>query len=247
MSELITISGVRGYVDEKGTAQLGLEDCARGLGFTQDKNGIEYVRWGTVAEYLVGFGFSQQVGKETFIPENIFYRLAMKAKNETAEVFQAKVADEILPAIRRTGMYSVFQVPKTLPDALRLAATAIEEKEAAVKQLEAAKPKVEFYDAVAGSKDAIEIGEAAKVLNVPGVGRNKLFSILRIHKILMQGNQPYQEYVDRGYFRVIEQKYTKPNGDTCINIKTLVYQKGLDYIRKILTKSNVIQIPDKVS
>lgn len=50
-------------------------------------------------------GFSQLVGKE-FIPENVFYRLAMKAKNETAEAFQAKVADEILPTIRKTGSYS---------------------------------------------------------------------------------------------------------------------------------------------
>ncbi|MBP2635005.1 MAG: hypothetical protein H6Q72_912 [Firmicutes bacterium] len=136
-----------------------------------------------------------------------------------------------------------FRVPQTLPEALRLAAQAIEEKEQAVKQLEAAKPKVEFYDAVTGSKDAIEIGEAAKVLNIPGVGRNKLFQELRNRKILMNNNQPYQEYVDRGYFRVLEQKYNKPNGDICINIKTLVYQKGLDYIRRLLTKDNVINLP----
>lgn len=46
-----------------------------------------------------------------YIPENIFYRLCMKAKNEVAEAFQAKVADEIIPSIRKTGKYEVGQKP----------------------------------------------------------------------------------------------------------------------------------------
>lgn len=97
------------------------------------------------------------------------------------------------------------------------------------------KPKAEFFDQVADSKTAIEIGEAAKVLNM-GIGRNRLFQFLRDNDILMNNNQPYQQYIDRGYFRTIEQKYTKPDGTTHINIKTLVYQRGLDYIRKLLKK-----------
>ena len=107
------------------------------------------------------------------------------------------------------------------------------------KQLLEQKPKVEFFDAVAESKDAIEIASVAKVLNVPGVGRNKLFEFLRNHKILMRNNQPYQKYVDCGYFRIVEQKYERPNGDTCINIKTLVYQKGVKYIQELLKSAHM--------
>src|SRR5699024_8038080 len=57
----------------------------------------EYVRWNTVRQYLKDIGFSQEVAKDDFIPENVFYRLAMKAKNETAEKFQAKVKATICP------------------------------------------------------------------------------------------------------------------------------------------------------
>jgi phage antirepressor YoqD-like protein len=124
-------------------------------------------------------------------------------------------------------------VPQTFAEALRLAANQAEQIEQQTKQIAELTPKGAFYDDIAGSKDAIEIGEAAKVLN-KGIGRNKLFQILRDNKVLMSNNQPYQQYVDRGYFRVIEQKYAKPNGDTNINIKTLVYQRGLDYIRKLI-------------
>ena len=97
-------------------------------------------------------------------------------------------------------------------------------------KIRALKPKAEFFDAVADSKDAISLAEAAKVLDL-GIGRNKLFEFLRTERVLQSDNQPYQRYVDAGYFRTIEQKYTVGD-EVRINIKTLVYQKGLDFIRK---------------
>lgn len=235
MNEIITIDNVRAYIDENGTAQLNLLDCAKGLGFTEKAaSGNETIRWRTVRAYLSNFGViaTSCDAVPQFIPENIFFRLAMKAKNEVAEKFQIVVCDEILPQIRKTGSYNL--VPKTFAEALRLAANQAEQIEKQKLQLEEAKPKTEFFDAVAGSKDAIEIASVAKVLGISGMGRDNLFAFLRDKKILMSNNQPYQKYVDAGYFRVLEQKYNKPNGDTCISIKTLVFQKGVDYIRKMV-------------
>lgn len=85
MNEILNINNVHGYLDkETGTAYLNAEDVARGFGFTQEKNGVEYVRWETVNGYLHGFGFSQHVGKTDFLPENMVYRLGFKASNEVA-------------------------------------------------------------------------------------------------------------------------------------------------------------------
>lgn len=103
--QVISISGIDCY-ERNGTAYLKLDTVARGLGFTQEKGGVEYVKWERVSGYLKELGFSPEVGKDDFIPENIFYRLAMKAKNEAAEAFQAKIADEVIPAIRKTGGYN---------------------------------------------------------------------------------------------------------------------------------------------
>ena len=114
-----------------------------------------------------------------------------------------------------------------LARALKVADQTIASLNSKIKVLE---PKAEFFDAVAESKDAISLAEAAKVLDL-GIGRNKLFDFLRNEKILQMDNQPYQRYIDAGYFRTIEQRYTV-NDEVRINIKTLVYQKGLDYIRK---------------
>lgn len=107
------ICGVDCY-EQNGVAYLKLENVARGLGFTQTqkKNGVEYIsiRWETINRYLEDIGFPNKLGKDDFIPENIFYRLAMKAKNETAEKFQALVADEIIPSIRKNGIYATDNV-----------------------------------------------------------------------------------------------------------------------------------------
>lgn len=126
-----------------------------------------------------------------------------------------------------------FHVPATYAEALRLAAEQAEQIEAQQKLIEVQKPKAEFYDDVVESKDALPMAEVAKTLNM-GMGRNKLFAFLRDKGVLMKNNTPYQKYVDLGWFRCIETKFNKPNGDTCINIKTVVLQKGLDGIRKII-------------
>lgn len=97
------------------------------------------------------------------------------------------------------------------------------------------KPKAEFYDDVTGSDDTIDIKQVAKVLNIPKMGRNKLFAFLRDKHILNNKNEPYQCFVDRGYFRQIESKW-EHEGTTHINLKTVVFQKGLDYIRALLAK-----------
>lgn len=171
------------------------------------------------------------------INESGLYSLVLSSKLPTAKQFKRWITKEVIPSIRKTGGY--FATPKTYVEALRALADAEEEKERLALENEEMKPKAEFYDDVTGSSDTIEIGEVAKVMNC-GIGRNKLFDFLRKEKVLMKNNIPKQHFVDEGYFRVIETKYTKPNGDVSINLKTVVYQKGVDYIRKLLKKKGYV-------
>lgn len=108
-------------------------------------------------------------------------------------------------------------------------------------QQEANQPKVEFYDAVTDSNDVADLGKVAKVLNVQGVGRTKLFAILRESGVLRHNNEPYQEYVDRGWFRVIETSWATSDGSQHVYFKTVAFQKGIDGIRNILK----VKMPEK--
>jgi len=126
------------------------------------------------------------------------------------------------------------ELPKTNLEKKLLVAQAWqilnEEIEYLKKENNAMKPKALFYDAVTGTRDTIDMKEVAKVLNF-GIGRNKLFQFLREQKILDTKNQPYQKYVDSGYFKLIEISY-QVNGETHIQIKPVVFQKGVEYIQK---------------
>jgi len=212
---LITINGVRGYIDENGTAQLNLEDISRGLGFTQQKNGVEYIRRETVQGYLSDLGFSQLVGKAGFVPENVFYRLAMKARNETAEAFQAKVADEILPSIRKHGAYMTPQtIERTLndPDFIIGLATRLKEEQTARLAAEAKlieqRPMMVFAESLQVSKDTMLVAELAKLLKQNGIdiGATRLFERLRNDGYLIKGgsqrNLPTQKSMELGLMEI---------------------------------------------
>lgn len=170
----------------------------------------------------------------TIINESGMYSLILSSKLPSAKKFKRWVTIEVLPAIRKTGSYNLpdFNNPA---EAARAWAKEYEEKQKALAQVSEMKPKAEFYDDVTGSTDTIDIGSVAKVLNIPNMGRNKLFSFLRENKILNRRNEPYQEYVDKGYFRQIETSW-EHNGTTHINLKTVVFQKGLDFIRQTIAK-----------
>ena len=147
--------------------------------------------------------------------------------------------------LRKTA--EVMVMPKTslekallIKQAMQLQQEMVEElqaENAGLKaKIETDRPKVEFFDAVAESGDCIDMREVAAVLNLPGWGRNKIFSLLRERGVLDGRNLPYREYQDRGYFRVIEQKWTTSEGETRVSLKTLACQRGVDFIRRLAAK-----------
>lgn len=98
---------VRTMLNEDGSISVNAEDTAIGYGWTQEKNNEIYVRWVTLNGYCKELGFSQLVGKDDYIPEGLFYLLGMKASNEAAQEFQKWLALDVLPTLRKTGIYEM--------------------------------------------------------------------------------------------------------------------------------------------
>lgn len=214
-------------IEINGKPYFMANDIARALGYASPKDAVtRHCKGATNHRYLTAGG--EQDAK--FIPEGDIYRLTIRSTLPKAEEFESWVFDEVIPTIRQTGSYNL---PQTYSEALRALADQAEKAEQLRLENSEMKPKAEFFDAVAGSRTAISLGDVAKVLAYPKVGRNKLFEILRDRDILQSNNLPYQKYIDAGYFRVIEQKYNVGD-EVRINLKTLVYQKGIDYIKKTL-------------
>lgn len=235
-------------IKKDGEPWFVANDVARILGYKKPENAISSHCKSVSTCPLESGG---QVRHMIIIPERDVYRLVMRSKLPAAEEFEDWVVGEVLPTIRKTGGYVdnaagfVNSYFSDMADDAKIIMIQILdsrkrlllEKDKLLSVQEKLLPKAEFYDDVAGSKSAIEMSKVAKVLDIKGMGRTNLFQFLRDQKVLRKDNEPYQDMIDRGYFRTIEQKWQKPNGDIYINIKTLVYQKGLDYIRKLIKKN----------
>lgn len=125
-----------------------------------------------------------------------------------------------------------FQIPQTLSGALMLAAKQAERLEQQQVLIEQQKPAVEFHDTVCEAINAQSVEEVAKVL---GTGRNRMFNWLREKGLFKNDNLPYQDYIDRQYFRVIERAYKDKKGEAHTYTRTLVTGKGLSYIQNLFS------------
>ena len=175
------------------------------------------------------------------INESGLYSLILSSKLSNAKKFKRWVTSEILPAIRKTGSYSIQNKPDsyTIEDPAARArrwAEEYEEKKALEAKIEVQKPLVEYAEHIQASKDVIDMKSMAKLASKNGIkiGRNKLFSFLRKREILDKDNIPYASYMDREWFEVVESTYTFSNGEEKITKTTLVKPKGqLGIVRQL--------------
>jgi anti-repressor protein len=231
-------------VNAAGVPWFVAKDVCEALGYSKPRDAVaKHIDDDERASFKVDtLGGAQTM---TCVNESGVYSLIIGSQKPEAKKFKRWVTSEVLPSIRKNGGYIAGQEETDDPAlimarALQVAQRVIDTKTAALEQatktIEQQKPKVSFYDQVTGSKDAVDIGRAAKVLNIRGYGRTNLFKFLRDEKILQDDNLPYQTHIDAGRFRVVETKWSDPTGEIRISYKTMVYQRGLDYIRKRIEK-----------
>lgn len=183
---------VRAIKNDDASISLNAEDTAIGFGFTQIKNGKTYVRWETMNGYCKELNFSQHVGKDDYIPESLFYLLGMKANNDVAKKFQMWLATEVLPSMRKYGMYATDELLDN-PDLLIAAATKLKEERAA--RLKAEKQR----DKLVHQNKLYTTSEIAKELGLSSA--TKLNNLLSEKKIQYKQNKTwllYSKYSELG-------------------------------------------------
>ena len=183
-----------------------------------------------------------------FINEKNLYKVIMRSDKPQAEPFQDWVCGEVLPSIRKHGMYAtettvenILNNPDNFIQMLQAYQKERNERMAAeqqIKKLEAQeienKPKVVYANAVIGSESSCLIGELAKKITQNGhkIGEKRLFKWLRDnHYLCAYGeryNQPYQQYVEQGLF-TIKQTVFSINEKMVTRCTTKVTGKGQVY------------------
>lgn len=170
----------------------------------------------------------------TVINEAGLYSAIIRSTIPTAKSFKRWVTHEVLPTIRKTGQYVATkpEIPATYAQALRAAADAVEAQEKAEAELAIAAPKIESFDAFMESAGHYTMEAAAKSLSdvTGGLGRNKLFALLRAERILMSNNSPYQQYSH--WFKVVAGTFEDKRGVQHATKTTHVRPEGLDALRR---------------
>ncbi len=235
-------------VDIDGKPYFMASDVAKALGYARPNDAVSAHCRATVKHSTPISGKIQEVN---FIPEGDIYRLVIKSQLPTAERFERWVFDEVLPSIRRNGMYATDKVIDQIldnPDFGIELLTKLKEEKARNKALEKEnqrmKPKEIFADAVSVSDTAILIGELAKILKQNGIdmGQNRLFEWLRDKEYLIRRkgtdyNMPTQKSMELGLFEIKERTINNPDGSVRITKTVLVSGKGQQYfINKFLSK-----------
>lgn len=196
---------------------------------------------------------SEVIQQLTFINEQNLYKVIMRSDKPQAEPFQDWVCGEVLPSIRKHGMYATQQKIEDMllnPDAMIKTLQVL--KEERNKRIEAEnkakelQPKALFADAVATNQRSCLIAELAKILQQNGmnIGQNRLFKWLRENGYLCNKgqyyNQPTQKAMQMGLFEIKQTKINKPDGSVLVSTTTKVSGKGQVYfVNKFLGKGNI--------
>ena len=214
---------VRAIKNEDRSISLNAEDTAIGFGWYQIKNNKKYPKWERINGFISEFGNSPLVGKDDYIPESLFYLLGMKANNDVAKKFQMWLATEVLPSMRKYGMYATDELLDN-PDLLIAAATKLKEERAA--RLEAEKQR----DKLVHQNKLYTTSEIAKELGLSSA--TKLNNLLSEKKIQYKQNKTWllyskyselglvsinQEVLDNGKI-IYDRKWTGKGRDFILNL-----------------------------
>lgn len=271
--QIVNIKGIDCY-EQDGTAYLRLEAVARGLDITKTdkKNGVEYKRMNRqgIQKWLYSFGILNSENDELpdFIPENIFYRLAMKARNETAEKFQAMVADEIIPSIRRHGAYmteDTLRKALNSPDFLIRLATKLKDEqernralEGKVEELESSvrtmdrvigelAPKANYVDIILKSSSTVLITQIAQDYGMSAKALNRKLAELRIQRRVGRQWILYAEYQGKGYVHSKTIDIVHSNGRPDVMMQTEWTQKGRLFLYEELKKHGIYPMIERAA
>lgn len=234
-------------------------EVAKILGYSNPRKAIiDHCRKEGVTKRDVGVntGLGVQIVQKKYINEGNLYRLIMKSKLPSAEVFERWVFDEVLPSIRETGIYmtdnvwdSIMKDPEKFGQMIidfgktrkeNNSLKLINKKQE--KEIIEMKPKASYYDLILQNNSLLSTTLIAKDY---GMSAFQLNQILKENKIQYKRNDLwilYQKYSKFGYTQSKTNIITRSNGDIESKIHMNWTQKGRKFIYDLLKSKNILPL-----
>lgn len=226
---------IRASITEDGNPIFCARDVAVALGYKDPTNAVkQHCRGVAIHHPIVDSLGREQMAR--FITEGDMYRLIASSKLDSAQRFETWVFDEVLPTIRKHGMYATPQTVEDMladPDTMILTLKALKAERQRVAALTEDNarmlPKAVAYDAFIDTDGTMTVTEAARYLTQSGtrMGVRRLYALLRSDQLVCKrGNAPTRKAIDQGL--AVQVMSTRPDGKANDPYARLT-QKGLDW------------------
>lgn len=243
-------------------------DVASMLGYSNTRDAISrhckgVVKHDGVSKTTNQYGVvTNQTVEMSFIPEGDVYRLIVRSKLPQAEKFESWVFDEVLPSIRKSGLYAPDELLNN-PDLVIQAMTKLKEERLKTEKLQAEKemlalenkakeqvinelrPKLNYLDVILGSKNLLNITQIAKDYGMSGVAMNKILESLQIQYKQRDQWLLYSRYQSMGYTSSETVSYYDTRGQLQTRLATKWTQKGRLFLYEILKKNGTVPTIEK--
>lgn len=234
-------------------------DVASMLGYVRPADAIAQHCKGSVKHRVLTNGGEQDM---KLIPEGDVYRLIVRSKLPQAEKFESWVFDEVLPTIRKHGLYAPDELLNN-PDLVIQAMIKLKEERFKTEKLEAEKevlalenkakeqvinelrPKLNYLDVILGSKNLLNITQIAKDYGMSGVAMNKILEGLHIQYKQRDQWLLYSRYQSMGYTSSETTSYYDTKGQLQTRLATKWTQKGRLFLYEILKKNGTVPTIEK--
>ena len=234
-------------VEINGKPYFAASDIIKALGYTNPSKAVkDHCRWVTKC-YIPHPQSNNKEIEVNAIPEGDLYRLITHSELPSAKRFESWVFDEVLPSIRKHGLYAIDELVNN-PDLAIQALTALKEEREKNHKLETEvkvknqligelKPKADYVDRILQNKGLVTITQIAKDYGMSGQAMNEL-----LHSLKLQFKQSdqwllYSKYHDMGYTHSETINITRSDGRPDVKMNTKWTQKGRLFLYELL-KSN---------
>lgn len=233
-----TLGSLRTTIDDYGRPVFCLKDACTILDIKNPSDAKKRLKSSGVVR-ITKLDSNGKFNNYLYITESNLYKLIFQSRKEEAQQFVDWVTEVILPQIRKYGRYNLKSITESNETAMAFldSYNEFQTRIAILERNEQETKEARTYVKRALDSNVLkDLYDVPAILNIPGIGITEVLKVLRDNSVIDESNMPYQEYVDKGWFRVDTHSYQDKTAGTVIHKRVFCYKVAINQIRKMLDK-----------
>lgn len=233
-----TLGSLRTTIDDYGRPVFCLKDACTILDIKNPSDAKKRLKSSGVIR-ITKLDSNGKFNNYLYVTESNLYKLIFQSRKEEAQQFVDWVTEVILPQIRKYGRYDLKSITESNETAMAFldSYNEFQTRIAILERNEQETKEARTYVKRALDSNVLkDLYDVPAILNIPGIGITEVLKVLRDNSVIDESNMPYQEYVDKGWFRVDTHSYVDKTAGTVIHKRVFCYKVAINQIRKMLDK-----------